>query len=119
MKRRLTILALTALAVMALISVVLTVPSPALAGGATQISGIGFFADPGECADSEGNGSDFALRMTGDLEGVMMRRHTLTNENRAYNERQQLVRRSNNLGATSPFGRLTRRPEGTLNCRPL
>jgi len=54
-----------------------------------------------------------------DLEGVMMRRHTLTNENRAYNERQQLVRRSNNLGATSPFGRLTRRPEGTLNCRPL
>src|SRR5262249_59505183 len=53
------------------------------------------------------------------LEGVMMRRHTLTNENRAYNERQQLVRRTNNLGATSPFGRLTRRPEGTLNCRPL
>src|SRR5262249_53526759 len=71
MKRRLTILTLTALALMALISVVLTVPSPALAGGATQISGIGFFADPGECADSEGNGSDFALRMTGDLEGCL------------------------------------------------
>lgn len=69
MKRRLTILALTALAVVALISVVLTVPSPALADGATQISGVGFFAEPGECTDSEGDGSDFALTLTGDLEG--------------------------------------------------
>ena len=49
MTRRLTILALTALTVVALISIVLTVPSPALAGGATQIAGIGFFADLGEC----------------------------------------------------------------------
>src|SRR5262249_3663241 len=47
------------------------VPSPTLAEGATQISGIGFFADPGECADSEGNGADFALSMTGDLEGCL------------------------------------------------
>jgi hypothetical protein len=69
MKRRLTILALTALAVVALISVVLTVPSPALADGATQISGVGFFAEPDECTDPEGDGSDFALTMTGDLEG--------------------------------------------------
>jgi hypothetical protein len=72
MKRRLTILALTTLAVVALISVVLTAPSPAHAGGATQIAGVGFFADPdaGECTnDAEGNGSDFALRMEGDLEG--------------------------------------------------
>ena len=43
MKRRLTILALTALAVVAFISVILTVPSPALAGGATQISGVGVY----------------------------------------------------------------------------
>src|SRR5262245_38376343 len=71
MKQRLTILMLTVLAVVTLISVVLTVPSPALAGGATQVAGIGFFASPGECADSEGNGSDFALRMTGDLEGCL------------------------------------------------
>jgi hypothetical protein len=69
MRRRLTILALTALAVVALISVVLTVTSPALAGGATQISGIGFFAVGEDCTDEEGAGSDFALRMTGDLEG--------------------------------------------------
>jgi hypothetical protein len=69
MKRRLTILALTALAVAALISVVLTVPSPALAGGATQISGIGFFAEPGQCTDLDGQGSDYALTMTGDLAG--------------------------------------------------
>jgi hypothetical protein len=37
--------------------------------GATQISGIGSFAEPGECNDPEGQGSDFALTMTGDLEG--------------------------------------------------
>jgi hypothetical protein len=70
MKRRLTILALTALAVVALISVVFTVTSPALAGGATQISGISFFAEGDECTDdSEGVGSDYALKMGGDLKG--------------------------------------------------
>ena len=69
MKRRSTVLALTALAVMAVSSVMVTVPSPARAGGATQIAGIGFFADPDECTDSEGQYSDFALKLTGDLEG--------------------------------------------------
>jgi hypothetical protein len=69
MKRRLTILALTALAVMVLMGVGLTIPSPALAEGATQISGTGFFAESGECTDAEGQGSDFVLKMTGDLEG--------------------------------------------------
>ena len=38
-------------------------------GGATQISGIGFFAEPAECNDAEGQGSDYDLVMTGDLEG--------------------------------------------------
>jgi hypothetical protein len=38
-------------------------------GGATQISGIGFFAEPGQCNDPEGQGSDYALIMTGALEG--------------------------------------------------
>ena len=42
MKRRLTILTLTALAAVALVGVVWTAPSPALAGGATQISGVAF-----------------------------------------------------------------------------
>jgi hypothetical protein len=37
--------------------------------GATQISGIGFFAGAGECNDSEGQGSSYDLNMTGDLEG--------------------------------------------------
>ena len=69
MKRRLAILALTALAVVALISVIFTVTSPALAGGATQISGVGSYAAGGECVDPEGAGSDFALKMEGDLEG--------------------------------------------------
>ena len=37
--------------------------------GATQFSGVGFFSEPGECEDVEGAGSDFSIRMTGDLEG--------------------------------------------------
>ena len=69
MKRQLTSLAVTAIKVVALISLALTVPFPALADGATQISGIGFFADTGECIDPEGEGADYALTMTGDLEG--------------------------------------------------
>ncbi len=72
MKRRLTILALTALAVVALISVVFTVTSPALAGGATQISGVGYFGEPDECTDFDtgpGEFYEFALKMEGDLKG--------------------------------------------------
>lgn len=45
----------------------------ASAGGATQISGVAFFAEPGECEDAvtgpAGQAPDFALNMTGDLEG--------------------------------------------------
>jgi len=72
MKRRLTILAITALAVVALISGVLMAPSLASAGGATQIAGVGFFAEPGECTDfvtGPGEYYEFALNMTGDLDG--------------------------------------------------
>jgi hypothetical protein len=43
--------------------------APALAVGATQISGIGYFAESGDCTDPEGEGSDFAIDMTGDLDG--------------------------------------------------
>jgi len=68
MKRRLTIVALTALTLVALISVVLTAPSPVLAGGATQISGVGFFDESGVCDAGVG---DFALIMTEDLEGCL------------------------------------------------
>ena len=73
MKRRLTILTLTTLAAVALIGVVSTAPSPALAGGATQISGVAFFDDPLDpaCEDPEGVGADYALVMTGDLEGCL------------------------------------------------
>jgi hypothetical protein len=53
----------------ALASAALMNPSPALADGAEQIAGIGYFAEPGECNDPQGAGADFALRMTGDLEG--------------------------------------------------
>jgi hypothetical protein len=49
-------------------------PSPEAAGGATQISGVGVFDDPpadGVCKDPEGVGDDYALVMTGDLEGCL------------------------------------------------
>ncbi|KAA3661454.1 MAG: hypothetical protein DWQ04_16415 [Chloroflexi bacterium] len=39
------------------------------AAGATQISGIGYFDESGDCADPEGAGSDFATVLDGDLEG--------------------------------------------------
>ena len=39
------------------------------AGGAAQISGIGYYAEPGQCNDSDGQGADYVLTMTGDLEG--------------------------------------------------
>ena len=74
MKRRLTILTLITLAIVAFISVASTAPSPALAGGATQISGVGFYDDDVTdvtCDDSEGAGADYALVMTGDLEGCL------------------------------------------------
>ncbi len=78
MKRRLTILALTALAVVALNSVVLAVPAPALAGGATQIAGTGFFDDVvnPQCpldavTGPAGQSPDFANIMEGDLEGCL------------------------------------------------
>ena len=71
MKRRLTILTLITLAIVAFISVASTAPSPALAEGATQISGVGFYDDDVTdvtCRDPEGAGADYALVMTGDLE---------------------------------------------------
>jgi hypothetical protein len=40
------------------------------AGGATQISGVGLHAGLDEC-DSQSQGADFALRMTGDIEGCL------------------------------------------------
>ncbi len=64
------VLTLTTLAVVALIGVVSTAPSPALAEGATQISGVGFF-DEDDICDSGSVGADFALIMTGDLEGCL------------------------------------------------
>ena len=71
MKRRLAILTLTTLAVVAFIGVVsAAAPSPASAGGATQISGVAFF-DEADACDSASVGADFALIMTGDLEGCL------------------------------------------------
>jgi hypothetical protein len=71
MKRRLTILTLTTLAAVALIGVVWTAPSPALAQGATQISGVAFFDDPEAPVCAPVPGYDYALVMTGDLKGCL------------------------------------------------
>lgn len=38
--------------------------------GATQIAGIGYYAEAAEC-DYPGEGADFALRLSGDLEGCL------------------------------------------------
>ena len=39
--------------------------------GATQISGVGFYATAAECDDAAGQGAVYAIRMTGDLEGCL------------------------------------------------
>lgn len=59
----------TVLKVVTILSFVLAAVSPALAAGATQISGIGYWPGPGACTDPEGAGADYAVLMTGDLEG--------------------------------------------------
>jgi hypothetical protein len=71
MKRRLTILTLITLAIVAFISVASTAQAPAFAGGATQISGIGFYAEGDACDDPRGEGAAYAVIMTGDLDGCL------------------------------------------------
>jgi hypothetical protein len=46
-------------------------PSPAHAGGATQISGIGVYAEEDECDDPRGAGAAYALVLDGYLEGCL------------------------------------------------
>lgn len=41
-----------------------------IGSGATQISGVGFYATSGEC-DYESQGAVYAIKMTGDLEGCL------------------------------------------------
>jgi hypothetical protein len=67
MKRRFTIS--VTLTMMALISAVLAGSSQTRAGGATQISGLGAYAAPGQCTDPEGAGADYAVFMTGSFQG--------------------------------------------------
>ncbi len=71
MKRRSTILTLTTLAAVALIGVVWTAPSPAFAGGATQISGDARFDEAEAPVCAPVMGYEYALVMTGDLEGCL------------------------------------------------
>src|SRR5919107_3288113 len=59
----------TMLASATLLALILAAPA-ALAGGATQISGVAFFDEADTC-DSASVGADFALLMTGDLDGCL------------------------------------------------
>jgi hypothetical protein len=63
--------AMRKLMVMVMLALMLATASPAFAGGATQISGVAFFDTRGACDDPEGVGADYALIMTGDLEGCL------------------------------------------------
>ena len=69
MKRRITSLTLSTLAMMALISVVFTTPSTAGVDGATQISGVGTYVGSEECTDLEG--ASYIYTMTGNLTGCV------------------------------------------------
>ena len=69
MKRRVTISALTALTMMALMSAVFAGPSPTRSQGGKQIAGVGSYAAPGACTDPEGAGADYVLTLTGSLSG--------------------------------------------------
>ena len=62
----------TVLVAATLLALILAAPA-ALAEGATQISGDARFAEMGECVDPDGPGAgaDYALVMTGDLEGCL------------------------------------------------
>src|SRR5918993_2478925 len=59
----------TMLVAATLLALILAAPT-ALAGGATQISGVAFFDEADTC-DSSSVGADFALLMTGDLDGCL------------------------------------------------
>lgn len=67
---RITIAALV-MGVVALVGVVASVN----ADGATQIAGIAYFAEPGDCEDEvagpNGQNPDYSLDLTGDLEGCL------------------------------------------------
>jgi hypothetical protein len=71
MDRLYTRIILPALIATLLSGIFVLTPAPARAGGATPIAGIGFLDAAGECLDPEGAGADFALTMTGDLEGCL------------------------------------------------
>lgn len=59
----------TVLVAATLLALILAAPA-ALAGGATQISGVGYL-DTDDTCDSASEGADFAVIMTGDLEGCL------------------------------------------------
>lgn len=69
MNRQVISLAVTFLKVVAVLSLAFAAASPAFAAGATQISGIGYWSEPGQCTDPEGAGADYSVYLTGDLEG--------------------------------------------------
>jgi hypothetical protein len=71
MVKRIFIMTVTSLVVMALLNASFFLPSTAWASGDGRIRGIGEYAAPGQCVDPEGAGSDYAISMVGDLRGCL------------------------------------------------
>lgn len=60
-----------ALAALACAAAMIAAPTSVCAQEVTRISGVGFFDVDGHCVDPEAEGADFALILTGDLEGCL------------------------------------------------
>jgi hypothetical protein len=58
-------------ALILMISVFAFAGLPELSAQPEQIGGVSFYAIPGECINPEGNGSTYALKKTGDLQGCL------------------------------------------------
>ena len=94
------------LSVATLMLAALIMPSTVNALGATQISGIAYWPNSGQCNDSEGAGSDYAVVMTGDLEGCLYTfvEAAVCSSGGVYNETGNEIFVGQNDGGSGSFG---------------
>lgn len=71
MKKQITASAMMAVLLLSMVSTVSSTPLGSTADGATRISGIAYWPQPGDCEDAAGDGSDYALSLIGDLNGCL------------------------------------------------
>ena len=96
----------------------LIISSTALAQGATQISGIAYWPNTGECTDPEGMGSDYAVKMTGDLSGCHYTfvETAVCSPGGAYNETGHEIFVGQYNGATGTFRTIYRFTAKYVDC---